>query len=115
MSSMNYKIIPQPTFLRELRTLLKKYRNLKNDLQKFNDFLLENPLSGVDLGGGLRKVRMPISDKNKGKSHGARVITYTYFIDNQNGIINLIFIYDKQERDSISKQEIKQILDNLNL
>lgn len=112
---MNYKIIPQPTFLRELRTLLKKYRNLKNDLQKFNDFLLENPLSGVDLGGGLRKVRMPISDKNKGKSHGARVITYTYFIDNQNGIINLIFIYDKQERDSISKQEIKQILDNLNL
>lgn len=115
MSSMNYKIIPQLTFLRELRTLLKKYRNLKNDLQKFNDFLLENPLSGVDLGGGLRKVRMPISDKNKGKSHGARVITYTYFIDNQNGIINLIFIYDKQERDSISKQEIKQILDNLNL
>ncbi len=115
MSSMNYKIIPQPTFLRELRTLLKKYHNLKNDLQKFNDFLLENPLSGVDLGGGLRKVRMPISDKNKGKSHGARVITYTYFIDNQNGIINLIFIYDKQERDSISKQEIKQILDNLNL
>ena len=112
---MNYKIIPQPTFLRELRTLIKKYRNLKNDLQKFNDFLLENPLSGVDLGGGLRKVRMPISDKNKGKSHGARVITYTYFIDNQNGIINLIFIYDKQERDSISKQEIKQILDNLNL
>ncbi len=112
---MNYKIIPQPTFLRELRTLLKKYRNLKNDLQKFNDFLLENPLSGVDLGGGLRKVRMPISDKNKGKSHGARVITYTYFIDNQNGIINLIFIYDKQERDSISKQEIKQILDNLNI
>lgn len=112
---MNYKIIPQLTFLRELRTLLKKYRNLKNDLQKFNDFLLENPLSGVDLGGGLRKVRMPISDKNKGKSHGARVITYTYFIDNQNGIINLIFIYDKQERDSISKQEIKQILDNLNL
>lgn len=112
---MNYKIIPQPTFLRGFKQLLKKYRNLKKDLQEFNDFLLENPLAGADLGGGLRKVRMPISDKNKGKSHGARVITYTYFIDEQNGIINLIFIYDKQERESISKQEIKQILEDLNL
>ena len=115
MSSMNYKIIPQPTFLRELKPLLKKYRNLKKDLQEFNDLLLANPLVGTDLGGGLRKIRMSISDKNKGKSHGARVITYTYLIDEHSGIINLIFIYDKQERDSISKQEIRQILDDLDL
>ena len=112
---MNYKIIPQPTFLREVKILAKKYKSFKKDLQEFNDFLLENPLAGVDLGGGLRKVRMPISDKNKGKSHGARVITYTFYIDEANGVINLLYIYDKQERESIKKTEIKKILAKLQL
>ena len=77
--------------------------------------LLTNPNAGDDLGGGLRKVRMAISDKNKGKSHGARAITYTFLVDESNGIVNLIFIYDKLERDSISKKEIKALLKSLGL
>lgn len=57
---------------------------LKQDLQKLQDELRANP--------------------------GARVITYTYTIDEAEGVINLIFIYDKEERDSISSAEIKQLL-----
>lgn len=74
------------------------------------DELRANPGEGVDLGQGVRKISMAIGSKNKGKSHGARVITYTYTIDEAEGVINLIFIYDKEERDSISSAEIKQLL-----
>lgn len=77
--------------------------------------LLSNPFDGVDLGHGLRKVRMAISDKNKGKSHGARIITFTFFVDEQNGVINLLYIYDKEERSSISKEEIFEMLKSLGL
>ena len=51
--------------------------------------------------------------KNRGKSHGARVITYTYTVDETEGIINLIFIYDKEERESISKNEIEELVKDL--
>lgn len=74
------------------------------------DELRANPGEGVDLGQGVRKISMAIGSKNKGKSHGVRVITYTYTIDEAEGVINLIFIYDKEERDSISSAEIKQLL-----
>ena len=115
MSSTSYKIVPQPTFIKEAKRLAKKYMSFKDDLQQLNDMLSANPNAGDDLGGGLRKVRMAISDKNKGKSHGARVITYTFLVDESNGIINLIFIYDKQERESISKKEIKTLLKSVGL
>ena len=77
------------------------------------DELSSNPLAGVDLGGGVRKLRMAIGSKNRGKSHGARVITYTYTVDETEGIINLIFIYDKEERESISKNEIEELVKDL--
>ena len=35
-----------------------------------------DPMQGVDLGNGMRKVRMAIASKGKGKSSGAIVITY---------------------------------------
>ena len=56
---------------------------------------------------------MAIGSKNRGKSHGARAITYTYTVDETEGIINLIFIYDKEERESISKNEIEELVKDL--
>lgn len=112
---MSYRILAHKTFIREVKRLQKKYKSLKNDLQALQTELMANPLCGVDLGGGVRKVRMPISDKNKGKSHGARVITFNYLFNQDDGTINLIFIYDKQERESISKKEIHALLNELGL
>lgn len=110
---MNYRIIPQKHFLKELKRLAKKYRSLKQDLQALQNELSNNPSAGVDLGCGIRKIRMAIGCKNKGKSHGARVITYTYAIDEAEGVINLIYIYDKEERESITLNEIKWLVEEV--
>ena len=69
-----------------------------------------NPRLGTDLGGGLRKIRMAITSKGKGKSGGARVITYAVIVQVDEAEINLLTIYDKAERDSISKEELKELL-----
>lgn len=53
---------------------------------------------------------MAIQSKGKGKSGGARVITYTIITKIEETEINLLYIYDKSERDSISATEIKELL-----
>ena len=53
---------------------------------------------------------MAITDKGKGKSGGARVITYTVEVDEDTGRVTLLTIYDKNERDSISQNEIDELM-----
>jgi mRNA-degrading endonuclease RelE of RelBE toxin-antitoxin system len=106
---MNYEIVTTDTFRREFKALSKKYRSLPDDLAAFKKKLLQNPEIGDDLGNNIRKVRMAIASKNKGKSGGARIITYTVLVDVINTDIYLLAIYDKSEQDSISYQEIKQL------
>lgn len=53
---------------------------------------------------------MAITSKGKGKSGGARVISYVYVLNEQ---IYLMDIYDKSERDNISDNDIKAYLKNL--
>ena len=74
------------------------------------DDLEQNPLLGTALGDGLRKVRMKITSKGKGKSGGARVITFTLVVSQQDAVLNLLYIYDKADRASISEKEIEQLL-----
>ncbi len=75
--SYNITIISTKLFVKELKRLSKKYRSLKNDVANLGKELMENPEKGIDLGDGLRKIRMAIKSKGRGKSAGARVITYT--------------------------------------
>ena len=110
---MNYRIIPSISFLKEAKRLAKKYPSFKNDLEILQKELIINPNSGVEIGVGLRKVRMAIGSKGKGKSHGARVITYTVILSVDEGEINLLTIYDKAERESISRKEIEEIMKEL--
>ncbi len=106
---MNYRIILSKPFLKEAKRLAKKYSSFKKDLEVLQNELQQNPYSGIDLGNGLRKVRMAIKSKGRGKSHGARVITYILLISEDEGEINLLTIYDKAERESISREEIEEI------
>ena len=87
---MNCKIIAYPLFERALKKLAKK--------------------QGVDLGQGLRKVRMLIRSKGKGKSGGARVITLILDYSATDAKIGLLYIYDKSERESLSEKELLAIL-----
>ena len=65
---MRYNIETTPHFEKELKDLAKRYKSMKQDFGKFKDSLKEDPFQGVDLGGGLRKIRMTIDSKRKGKS-----------------------------------------------
>lgn len=110
---MNYSIDTLPSFDKKLKKLAKKYKSLKSDLQELIKELLQNPSTGADLGNGIHKVRMAISDKGKGKSHGARVITHTAIISIEEGVITLLAIYDKAEQDTITDKEIANLLKEL--
>ena len=95
---------------KRLSVLAKRYRSLGQDLEALVDSLRENPIQGVDLGYGLRKLRMAISSKGKGKSGGARVITHTFIWEELKGVIKLLAIYDKSECDSIPDSELRELM-----
>lgn len=107
---MNYEVELGSKFKQAFKRLRKKYRSLDKDLEQLIAELKQNPTMGADLGNGIHKVRMAISDKGKGKSHGARVITHTAIISVEEGVITLITLYDKAEQSTITPQEIARIL-----
>ena len=69
-------------------------------------FLAENPEAGDEIPGtgGVRKLRF--AAKGKGKSGGARVITY--FFDRVNPLY-AIFIYGKGEQADLSPDQIRTV------
>lgn len=110
---MKYSIETLPGFDRQLKKLTKKYKSLKKDFEEFLCELRKNPMTGADLGNGVRKVRMAVSDKGKGKSHGARIITHTAIISVEEGVVTLLTIYDKAEQDTISDKEIARLVQEI--
>lgn len=108
---MDYKIIARKTFIKGIKQLSKRYASITDDYERLLNKLENTPQFGTSLGGGLRKIRMPITSKGRGKSGGARVITFTVIISVNEAEINLIAIYDKADRCSISKEEIEILLE----
>lgn len=99
-------------FKRQFRRLRKKYRSLTDDLEDLQQELKKNPNQGDDLGGGVRKIRMAIASKGKGKSGGARVLTLNVLI-NSDTDITLLTIYDKNEIENVSDEYIRWLVENL--
>ena len=106
---MKKSILYTPTFEKELKKLSKNYKSIKTDFAVLLEELNKNDTLGVSLGNNVFKIRMKITDKNKGKSAGARIIT---FYKNENNIY-LLSIYDKSEKDSITKTKINDILNEI--
>ena len=107
---MNCSIVFYPLFEREAKRLAKHYPSFKEDLINLIKELRANPYSGVEIAHGLRKVRMAIKSKGKGKSGGARVITMIVSIEDNDLKLGLQYIYDKSSRSNISDSEIRRIL-----
>lgn len=107
---MSCKITYIPQFARELKKLSRRYKSMKQDYADLLDSLRENPLQGSDLGHGLRKVRMAITSKGKGKSGGARVITYTVLLKAVDVELKLLAIYDKSDCENLSDKELLNVL-----
>ncbi len=76
---MNYRITTSSYFDVAAKKLAKKYPSFKDDLKGLRDKLLKNPFQGDELSPGIRKIRMAIKSKGKGKSGGSRIITYNFF------------------------------------
>lgn len=111
---MDVTIIPDPEFKRQAKRLAKKYHSLKEDLIALQNELRENPYSGVDLGNNTRKVRMAIASKGKGKSGGARVITYVLCLCVDSIRVRLLTIYDKSEIANVSDSYLQMLIDQEN-
>ena len=75
--------------------------------------IINNPFLGDDLGSGIRKVRMAIASKGKGKSGGARILTLNVLLDTESMEITLLTIYDKGEISNVKDDFIKYLISNL--
>jgi hypothetical protein len=73
----------------------------------------KNPFQGVELVPGIRKVRMAIEAKGKGKSGGARVITLTYYVSEESGKVHFLIIYDKSDADTVDDKVVKHYVEEL--
>lgn len=107
---MNCDVKTIPAFDKQAKRLAKKYPSIKHDLANLIDELEENPTLGKPLGRGFFKIRLVIAAKGKGKSGGARVITFYRSAPN---IIFLTSIFDKSEKATISDTELERIFSQL--
>ena len=110
---MSYKIKTIPSFDKDVKKLSKKYKSFKTDLFKLRQLLSENPKSGIPIGNSCYKIRITIASKNKGKSGGDRVITHVISLNEADGIIFLLAVYDKSEQENISDNEINELLQEI--
>ena len=107
---MSFEIETTPTFDRQVKRIAKKYPSLKADLVKLREQLFQEPDQGVALGKSCFIVRMAISSKNKGKSGGARVITYVRLVGET---MFLLSIYDKSQKSSLDEGELDILLSEI--
>jgi len=109
---MNYNIVVTESFKKETRWLSKKHRSIKNDVDELVTALEKDPRIGIPLEKNCYKVRLAITSKGKGKSGGARVITWVKIIANT---VYLLSIYDKTEKENVSDKELDLILKHAGL
>ena len=106
---MSYVFQSHKEFEISFKRLFKRHRSLADDVRAFRDSLQENPYQGVELCPGIRKIRMAIASKGRGKAGSARVITAMAIVDESNGRIALLTIYDKQDADTVDLSVIRKI------
>jgi len=104
---MSFEILTIEPFDKQLKRLAKKYPSIKKDLIELIESLEDEPKQGTSIGKNCYKVRMSISSKGKGKSGGARLITYLRIVKEQ---LILVAIYDKSEQSSISEKDILKLI-----
>jgi mRNA-degrading endonuclease RelE of RelBE toxin-antitoxin system len=112
---MSFEIQTTSYFDTEAKRLAKRHRSFIDDLQDFQKELLKNPYQGTELSPGIRKIRLTIDSKGRGKSGGARVITFTYLVDEKDGVVILLLLYDKADASSIKMNVVRKIIKDLGL
>lgn len=104
---MKYEIRILETAKKDIKKLIKKYKNLKQDLIELVNLLQKNPYAGIHLGENFYKNRIKNSSSKKGKRSGFRVI---YYLIGENNEIWILKIYSKNEIDNLSNEYILSLL-----
>ena len=93
-------VIETPTFEKLANKIWSEDERLA-----FVSYISSHPKAGDVIPGadGARKIRWSV--KGSGKSGGVRVI---YFNEDENGVIYLVMIYKKSEKENMTSSEIKQ-------
>jgi addiction module RelE/StbE family toxin len=102
-----------PRFKKDLRTLAKRYRRIRSDLQSLMQQLEAGEFPGDQISGmqlTLFKVRLRNSDIQKGKSGGYRVV---YYVQTQTQII-LVTMYSKSDQSDVDINTIQAALARYN-
>ena len=104
---MNYNVELSFNFKKEAKKLVKKFPSLKQELADLFTMLERNPTIGTSLGNDIYKIRLAISSKNKGKSGGARVLSFVKITE---PTVLLFSIYNKGDIDNLTDKEIKRLI-----
>ncbi|MEM1326037.1 MAG: hypothetical protein AAGI23_08795 [Bacteroidota bacterium] len=114
---MNCNITYTKEFVKDVKKLYKKYRSLKDDLDRLEKELSQNPYAGIRISDNFYKLRLAIKSKGKGKSGGGRVIYHIELevVENEDQFeITLLKLYDKSAQENVSAKEIEGMLDRHN-
>ena len=101
------KVMFSEDFRCAFKRLKKRHKSLEADFERLLISLLDNPYQGVELEDGVRKIRLSITSKGRGKSAGARVIIRIRLVA---GELQLLYIYDKSDFENISNTFLRDIL-----
>ena len=94
-------------FNKAFKKLKKRYKSLPNDFLSLLHELKENPIQGVALKNGMRKVRISFTSKNRGKSGGGRVIIR---LNVSETCLSFLYIYDKQDMSNVAETFLDQLI-----
>lgn len=103
------EILFSDNFRSRLRTLAKRYRSIRSDLQPLLDELQSGNFIGdrvTQTGSIVFKVRLKNSDIQKGKSGGYRVLYQL----RDNICVLLIVIYSKSNQEGFSSDQIREVI-----
>jgi mRNA-degrading endonuclease RelE of RelBE toxin-antitoxin system len=105
-----------PEYKQNLRTLSKRYRNIRSDTQDIFEQIQAGNFVGDRIAGlgenyVVIKVRVKNSNIQKGKSAGYRLV---YQVESPTNVL-LLTIYSKSDRDDIISAEILNILASISV
>lgn len=114
---MTYDIRVTERYKKDAKKYKKKYKNIGNDLDETIQEIKRGNLIGkvvpniemADNDNNVIKVRVANSDIPCGERGGYRLI---YYAEKSNGIIFLLTVYCKRDKESISNKEIQKIIVN---
>jgi len=101
------KVSKVGSYIKAVKKLVKRYRNIEKDVQKFLQSVASKDDLGVELKNNIYKARVNNSNKNKGKRAGYRLITYLKLVENE---LILVYIYDKSDLENIKESDIDQLI-----